>query len=127
MRVELGENVLEVKRVSDKLMAMKLKIKGFILNIISAYAPQVNNSMEEKNDFWENRDGLIENVSKEERIILGMDFNGHVAEESIGDEGIMGRYGAGTRNKKGSIIVKLAKGWIWGLSILISKRKINTG
>ena len=57
VREELGESVLEVKRVSDRLMAIKLKIKGSILNIVSVYAAQVNNSMEEKNDFWEDLDG----------------------------------------------------------------------
>ena len=67
---ELAESVLEVKRVSDRLMAMKLEVKGSILNIVSAYAPQVNNSMEEKKDFWEDLNGLIESISKEERIIL---------------------------------------------------------
>ena len=51
VREELAESVLEVKRVSDRLMAMKLEVKGFILNIVSAYAPQINNNMEEKNDF----------------------------------------------------------------------------
>ena len=51
LREELAKSVLEVKRVSDRLMAMKLEVKGSILNIVSAYAPQVNNSMEEKNDF----------------------------------------------------------------------------
>ena len=51
VREELVESVLEVKRVSDRLMAIKLEVKGSILNIVSTYAPQVNNSMEEKNDF----------------------------------------------------------------------------
>ena len=51
VREELVESVLEVKRVSDKLMAIKLEVKEPILNIASAYAPQVNNSMEEKKDF----------------------------------------------------------------------------
>ena len=64
VREELAESVLEVKRVSDRLMAMKLGVKGSILNIVSAYAPQVNNSMKEKNDFWEDLDGLIESISK---------------------------------------------------------------
>ena len=90
MREELAESVLEVKRVSDRLMAMKLEVKGSILNIVSAYTPQVNNSMEEKNDFWEDLDGLIESVSKEERIILGANLNGHVGKGNIGDEEIMG-------------------------------------
>ena len=51
VREELAESVLEAKRVSDRLMATKLEVKESILNIVSAYAPQVNNSMEEKNDF----------------------------------------------------------------------------
>ena len=70
LRKELAESVLEVNRVSDRLMAMKLEVNGSILNIVSAYAPQVNNNMEEKNDFWEDLDGLIESISTEERIDL---------------------------------------------------------
>ena len=88
---------------------MKLKVKGFILNIVSAYAPQVNNSMEEKNDFWEDLDGLIESISNEERIVLGPDLNGHVGKGNIGNEEIMGRYGAGTRNKERSMVVDFEK------------------
>ena len=109
MREELAESVLEVKRVSDRLMAMKLQVKRSILNIISAYAPQVSNSMVEKNHFWEDLDEFIESVSKQERIVLGADLNGHVGEGNIGYEEIMGRYGAGTRNKEGSMIVDFAK------------------
>ena len=51
VREELVESVLEVKRASDRLMAIKLEVQGSILNTVNAYGPQVNNSMEEKNDF----------------------------------------------------------------------------
>ena len=84
VKEERAESILEVKRVSERLMAMKLEVKGYILNIVSAYAPQVNNSMEEKNYFWEDLNGLIESISKEERIVLGADLNGHVGEGNIG-------------------------------------------
>ena len=100
MREELAESVLEVKRVSEKLMTMKLEVQESILNILSAYAPQVNNEMEEKNNFSENTDGLIESVSKQERIVLGADLNGHLGEGNIEDEEIMGRYSSETRNKE---------------------------
>ena len=60
VREQLVESVLEVNKVFDTLMAMKLKVKGSILNIVSAYAPQVNSSMEEKNEFWQDLNGLIE-------------------------------------------------------------------
>ena len=107
-REELAESVLEVKKVLDRLMAIKLEEKGSILNIVSAYAPQVNNSMEEKNDFWEDLDGLIESVSKQERIVLGADLNGRVSKGNIEDEEIR-RYGAGTKNKEGSMVVEFVK------------------
>ena len=109
MREELAESVLQVKRVSNRLMVMKLEVKGSILNIVSAYALQVNNSMEEKNDFWEDLDGLIKCVSKQERIVLGADLNGRIGKGNIEDEEIMGRYCAGTRNKKGSMVVDFVK------------------
>ena len=109
LREELDESVLKVKRVSDRLITMKLEVNGSILNIVSAYAPQVNNSMEDKKDFWEDLDGLIESISTEERIVLGADLNGHVSKGKIRDEEIMGRYGTGTRNKEGSMVVDFGK------------------
>ncbi|XP_019251188.1 PREDICTED: uncharacterized protein LOC109230114 [Nicotiana attenuata] len=36
---ELRETVVEVRRVSDRLMAIKLVVGGLTLNVISAYAP----------------------------------------------------------------------------------------
>ena len=65
--------------------------------------------MEEKKDFWKNLDGLIESVSKEEKIVLGADLNRHMGEGNIRDEEIRGRYGAGTRNKEESMVVDFAK------------------
>ena len=108
MREELDESVLEVKRVSDRLIATKLEVKGSILNIVSACSPQINSSMEEENHFWEGLDGLIESVSKEERINLGVDLNGHVGKGNIVDEE-MSRYGAETRNKERSMVVDFGK------------------
>ena len=52
---------------------------------------------------------MIESIAKEERIVIGADLNGHMGEVKIGDEEIMGRYGAGTRNKKGSMVVDFGK------------------
>ena len=81
VREELVESVLEVKRMSGRLMAMKLEVKRSILNIVSAYAPQVNNSTEEKNDFWQDLDRLIESISKQERIVLD-NLNGYGVKET---------------------------------------------
>ena len=34
------KRVLEVRRVSDRVMSVKLEIEGVMMNVISAYAPQ---------------------------------------------------------------------------------------
>ena len=52
---------------------------------------------------------MIESVSKQERIVLGAELNGHVREGNIGDEEIMRRYGAGTKNREGSMVVDFGK------------------
>ena len=57
----------------------------------------------------EDLDELIESVPKEERIVLNADLNGHVDEGNIEDEEIMGRHGAGTKYKEGSMIVDFGK------------------
>ena len=65
--------------------------------------------MEEKNDFWEDLDELIECVLKQERIVIGADLNGYVGERNIEDKKTMRRYGGGTKNKQGSMVVDFAK------------------
>ena len=52
---------------------------------------------------------MIESVSKQEGIVLGANLNGHMGEGNIGNEEIMGRYGAGTRNKERSMVVDFGK------------------
>ncbi|KAK3539819.1 hypothetical protein QTP70_013333 [Hemibagrus guttatus] len=41
LKEEFVRNVLEVKRVSDRVMSLKLEIEGVMLNVVSGYAPQV--------------------------------------------------------------------------------------
>ncbi|KAK3565277.1 hypothetical protein QTP86_004282 [Hemibagrus guttatus] len=40
LKEEFVRNVLEVKRVSDRVMSLKLEIEGVMLNVVSGYAPQ---------------------------------------------------------------------------------------
>ena len=94
--------------------------------IVSTYAPQVNNSMEEKNDFWQDWDGLIESISKQERIVIGADLNEHVGERNIGNEKLMKGMVREQEIRKDRRLWTLPRGWIWRLSKLIS-RNTNAG
>ena len=75
-----------MKRVSHRMMYMKLDIEGVMMTVISAYAPQVGCLREEKDKFWTDLDEVVETIPKEERLVIGADFNGHVGEGNRGDE-----------------------------------------
>ena len=109
LREELTESVLEVKRVSDRVMGIRLGIGGVILNVLCAYAPQVGCEQEEKERFWQDMDELLDGVPRVDKVVLGADLNGHVGEGNRGDEEMMGRYGYGLRNEEGQRVVDFAK------------------
>ncbi|KAK3557885.1 hypothetical protein QTP86_003278 [Hemibagrus guttatus] len=98
LKEEFVRNVLEVKRVSDRVMSLKLEIGRVMLNVVSGYAPQVGCELEEKERFWSELDEVMESIPAGERVVIGADFNGHVGEGNRGDEEVMGKFGV----KKGT-------------------------
>ncbi|KAK3558030.1 hypothetical protein QTP86_006358 [Hemibagrus guttatus] len=62
LKEEFVRNVLEVKRVSDRVMSLKLEIEGVMLNVVSGYAPQVGCELEEKERFWSELDEVMESI-----------------------------------------------------------------
>ena len=100
--------VIEGKRMSDIMMYMKLDIDGVMMTVISAYAPQVGCLMEENYTFWADLDEVVESIPKEERVVIGTDFNGHVGEGNRGDENVMGRHGDKVRNAEAQMVVDFA-------------------
>ncbi|KAK3554064.1 hypothetical protein QTP70_019173 [Hemibagrus guttatus] len=109
LKEEFVRNVLEVKRVSDRVMSLKLEIEGVMLNVLSGYAPQVGCELEEKERFWSELDEVMESIPTGERVVIGADFNGHVGEGNTGDEEVMGKFGVKERNLEGQMVVDFAK------------------
>ncbi|KAK3525151.1 hypothetical protein QTP86_019536 [Hemibagrus guttatus] len=109
LKEEFVRNVLEVKRVSDRVMSLKLEIEGVMLNVVSGYAPQVGCELEEKERFWSELDEAMESIPTGERVVIGADFNGHVGEGNRGDEEVMGKFGVKERNLEGQMVVDFAK------------------
>ncbi|KAK3573336.1 hypothetical protein QTP86_022730 [Hemibagrus guttatus] len=109
LKEEFVRNVLEVKRVSDRVMSLKLEIEGVMLNVVSGYAPQVGCELEEKERYWSELDEVMESIPTGERVVMGADFNGHVGEGNTGDEEVMGKFGVKERNLEGQMVVDFAK------------------
>ncbi|KAK3505645.1 hypothetical protein QTP70_004655, partial [Hemibagrus guttatus] len=110
LKEEFVRNVLEVKRVSDRVMSLKLEIEGVMLNVVSGYAPQVGCELEEKERFWSELDEVMESIPTGERVVIGADFNGHVGEGNTGDEEVMGKFGVKERNLEGQMKLRQALG-----------------
>ncbi|XP_019237101.1 PREDICTED: craniofacial development protein 2-like [Nicotiana attenuata] len=80
---DLRELVVEVRRVNDRLMSIKLVVGGFTVNVISAYAPQ--------------------------KLFIGGDFNGHIGASVGGFDDVRGGYGFGDRNEGGNSLLEFAR------------------
>ncbi|KAK3530583.1 hypothetical protein QTP86_028838 [Hemibagrus guttatus] len=109
LKEEFVRNVLEVKRVSDRVMSLKLEIEGEMLNVVSGYAPQVGCELEEKERFWSQLYEVMESIPTGERVVIGADVNGHVGEGNTSDEEVMGKFGVRERNLEGQMVVDFAK------------------
>ncbi|KAK3541761.1 hypothetical protein QTP86_003520 [Hemibagrus guttatus] len=109
LKEEFVRNVLEVKRVSDRVMSLKLEIEEEMLNVVSGYAPQVGCELERKERFWSELDEVMESIPTGERVVIGADFNGHVGEGNRSDEEVMGKFGVKERNLEGQMVVDFAK------------------
>ncbi|KAK3573700.1 hypothetical protein QTP86_032065, partial [Hemibagrus guttatus] len=109
LKEEFVRNILAVKRVSDRVMSLKLEIEGVMLNVVSGYAPQVGCELEERERFWSELHEVMESIPTVERVVIGADFNGHVGEGNTGDEEVMGKFGVKERNLEGQMVVDFAK------------------
>lgn len=62
--MELRKQVVEITRVKDRLMAIKLVVGGLTFNVISAYVSQAGIGEEVKSRFWEDLDEVVRGIPK---------------------------------------------------------------
>lgn len=76
------QRIIKIDRKSDRIIAIKFALDSQpALNIISAYAPQTGCRNQEKLDFWEDLDEIMQDIPNEEYTHLAGDLNGHVGEK----------------------------------------------
>nr|XP_027210414.1 craniofacial development protein 2-like [Penaeus vannamei] len=105
---DIKKGVLSVKRQSDRIIWMRVDLEGEIVNIMSAYAPQM--------DYDEYLEYYLREIPKSERLWIG-DFNGHCGSNNRGKDTI-GIYGVGVSNVAGDQLVDFAMSY--------SPRTVNT-
>ncbi|XP_070020800.1 uncharacterized protein [Nicotiana sylvestris] len=105
----LRESVVEVRRVNDRLMTIKLVVGECTLNLVSAYTPQAGLDEEIKRSFWEGLDDIVCSIPPSERLIIGGDFNGYIGSSAGGYTEVHGGIGFRERNGGGTTMLDFAK------------------
>ncbi|XP_059298097.1 uncharacterized protein LOC132050749 [Lycium ferocissimum] len=102
---ELRDLVVGVRRVSDRLMIIKIVVGGHTLNVVSAYAPQAGQDEEIKRRFWEDLDEVVRGFSHSEKLFLGGNFNSHIETSARGYDDVHGGFGFGDMNERGTTLL----------------------
>ncbi|XP_043687728.1 uncharacterized protein LOC122638941 [Telopea speciosissima] len=105
---DLKNEVVDVKRLGDRIISIKLVLDNEVINIARAYAPQAGLDESVKIQFWEHMDGLVQGFGSGDKIIIGGDLNGHVGRDHRGFEEVHGGYGVGERNEEGISVLDFA-------------------
>ena len=58
----LKDDVVDVRRRGDRIILVKLVVGDLVLNVISAYAPQVGHDESAKRQFWDDLDDMVRAV-----------------------------------------------------------------
>ncbi|XP_047027957.1 craniofacial development protein 2-like [Helicoverpa zea] len=104
----LKESVIDVKRVNDRIIVVKIMYESLIINVISVYAPQVGCDDRVKEQFWTDFDAVMMNVPTNEQVFVGGDFNGHVGRMRGNYERVHGGWGFGFQNDEGEALLQAA-------------------
>ncbi|XP_051209355.1 uncharacterized protein [Lolium perenne] len=90
------------------MILVKLVVGDLVLNVISAYAPQVGHNESTKREFWEGLEELVRRVPIGEKLFIGGDLNGHVGTSNTGFERVHGGFGYDIRNQEGEDVLSFA-------------------
>ena len=87
---------------------MRVIVGRSVLNLISVYAPQVEYSRMEKEEFLTMLGEVVSGIDPGERMLICEDLNEHVGSQIDGLEGVHGGFGFGKRNVEGEMILEFA-------------------
>ena len=104
---ELAERVEQVNYMSDRIVAVVLKLDRGSVGLIQVYAPHQGRPLEEKLDFYEQLQVVYDGLNVENKILMG-DFNAHVGRVREGVETVIGAFGVGERNPEGERLLDFA-------------------
>ncbi|XP_046409103.1 craniofacial development protein 2-like [Ischnura elegans] len=123
VKSNLFDNVVEVTRISEHIMSIKINASETTLRVISCYAPQPGCPDDIKEEFWDQLDDHIRSVGPDEHLVIDGDLNAHVGFSCDGYEHQHCGCGYGARNDHGIRILDCAEAHDFAVANTSSKRR----
>src|SRR6218665_1816245 len=112
---EASRSLLGWEAVSDRIWTVRLQARFFNTTIIQVYAPTNTAEDGEKNDFYEQLQGVMDEVPGHDMKILMGDFNAQIGPDREGWEEVIGGMADGERTDNGERLMSLCS--IYNLKI----------
>src|SRR6218665_4052132 len=96
------------KPVSDRILAARFRAQPYNITVIQVYAPTAASTEEDLEDFYNNLTETVEEVPKQEILIVMGDWNAKIGTENSRWEKVMGKFGYGVRNERGEKLLEFA-------------------
>nr|XP_016479038.1 PREDICTED: uncharacterized protein LOC107800386 [Nicotiana tabacum] len=106
---DLRELVVDVKRVNDTLIVIKLVVGGLTLSVASHTHHKRDWGEEVKRQFWEDLDEVVRGILHTDKIFIGCDVNGHIHEMTKGYDDVHEGFYYGVSNEGGSSLLDFSR------------------
>ncbi|KAG7305516.1 hypothetical protein JYU34_009592 [Plutella xylostella] len=94
--------------ISDRVTTLRLHLSNDnYLNVISIYAPTLDNGDDVKNKFYEEVTQVLTQIRPTDQVLLLGDFNARVGKDHEAWPKVLGRHGIGNMNSNGQLLLSL--------------------
>lgn len=119
----LKNNITNFTGISERVALLQLKFENLNLSIIQVYAPTKCSSDEEIKKLY-NDLAIAHDLADEKVLVIG-DFNAKIGQPKTGEHPVMGKYGYGVRNVRGTKLVEYAFEYKLSIMNTYFKKKPN--
>ena len=93
--------------INERLMTMCLPLNSCNLTLISAYAPTLQGSEQEKECFYDTLNETIKAIPPSHKLLLLGDFNARVGVDYSSWPNVLGKHGVGRENSNGTLLLSV--------------------
>ena len=109
MTKKAEQALMEWKPISDRIIYARFFSRYVKLSIIQVYASMDEANVEDKENFYEQLQTVVDSVHKDDILLVMGDLNAKVGEDNERYENIIGSHGVGERNDNGERLVDFCR------------------